>query len=106
MSNHEGKGLEKQKKYPESLSRSFGEGGYTFLHRVFRTHFDSGKPVVINTGKLYIQYKFEPHHTTFSEGVTVIDGEDKETLRLFLSVADAFSLDQAFRENKIERPEH
>lgn len=42
------------KKYPDAISREFGEGGYTFLHRAFRNNIQTGKPTIINTGNVFL----------------------------------------------------
>ena len=43
-------------KYSEALSIDYmSEGGYRFLHRVFRTYFETDSPVIINTGGLYFK---------------------------------------------------
>lgn len=97
--------IDTPEKYPEALSIDYlSEGGYRFLHRVFRTHFATGQPVVISTGGLYIQYEYKPGQTTFSEGLTVLEGDNGKTIDNFMDVANRFSLDLAFSENKIERP--
>ena len=95
---------EPQSKYPNALSLNPLEGGYTFLHRVFRTQFETNQPVVIDSGGLYIQYKFEPHHKTFAEGLRVLEGDNPESWDAFMRVANNFSLDMAFQENNIQRP--
>ena len=90
---------------PETLSRiPFREGGYTFLHRVFRTHFETREPVLIDSGGLILQYKFEPQHQTFAEGISVIKGDNPHSLKEFMSVVNSFSLETAFQEGGIERP--
>ncbi|MDD4628937.1 MAG: hypothetical protein PHE68_06170 [Candidatus Peribacteraceae bacterium] len=65
---------------------------------------DFSKPVIINTGRLYVQYLFEPHHTTFVEGLSIVEDNDPKTWDLLLSVARSFSLERAFSENGIQRP--
>lgn len=86
-------------KYQNLVSRQLDEGGYTFLHRVFNTNRTTGEPVTINTGKLHIQYKHEPGHTTFEEGLTLIDGqEDEESLSRFMEVASSFDLSVAIQQ--------
>src|SRR5258708_1016786 len=78
-------------KYPDALSRNLTEGGYTFLHRVFRKNIDSGKPVIINTGNMYFQYQYLPGQTTFEQGVSLIEGDpNDETKGLFMSVVRKF----------------
>lgn len=88
----------RQPKYPEALSRDFMEGGYTFLHRVFRTNIDSGNPVIINSGNLYFKYDYSSDHTSFRQGITLIDGSDAETEKIFYKVVDNFDLNQAIQE--------
>jgi len=92
------------KKYPDALSRSFSEGGYTFLHRVFRKNINTGYPVVINTGELYFQYQHLPGHSTFEQGITLLDGDsDTKTYRLFMAVVKNFSLEKAISEGEYEK---
>ncbi|KXJ98088.1 MAG: hypothetical protein UZ19_OD1000808 [Parcubacteria bacterium OLB19] len=95
-------------KYPEALSIDYmSEGGYRFLHRVFRTYFKTDSPVIINTGGLYFKYQYEKGHRTFAEGIVLLEG-DKEvkqgTYNRFMNVVNSFNLDMAFDENGIERP--
>tara|TARA_Y100000310_G_scaffold337063_1_gene423169 strand:+ start:1647 stop:1991 length:345 start_codon:yes stop_codon:yes gene_type:complete len=96
--------IEISSEYPDALSIYPFEGGYTFLHRVFEAHFETKKPVVINTGGLFIEYKFEPHHKAFAEGIRVLKGDNQEAWNDFMECAGKFSLDMAFRENGIDRP--
>lgn len=91
-------------KFPNAFSRKFTEGGYTFLHRVFRAHFATRQPVVIDSGGLYIQYAFQPDHNTFVEGLKILEGNNPETWEAFMSCARNFSLNTAFQENSINRP--
>ena len=99
------KSEEAESKFPNALSRDpFQEGGYTFLHRVFRTHFQTGEPVIISSGKNYFSYIYEPHHLTFADGISLIEGDDEESRVRFISVVNSFDLHQAFIEANIQRP--
>lgn len=92
-------------KYLDALSREMSEGGYTFFHRVFREHFATHEPVVINTGKMYLSYTYKAGDETMLDGITVLEGEDEtETWSAVQSVAGAFDINMAFTENKIEKP--
>ncbi len=97
--------MESAPKYPNALSRELMEGGYTFLHRVFRNNFETKEPVVMNTGEMYLQYSFTPEDKTFMDGITILEGnKDSETWKLVSQVMGSFNLDQAFTENGINRP--
>lgn len=86
-------------KYPDALSARRFEGGYTFLHRVFRRCVDSGQPVIINTMNLYFQYQYSPQHTSFEEGITFLEGDgDTETKNNFMSIVRKFRLADAIAE--------
>lgn len=85
-------------KYHDALSRNLSEGGYTFLHRVFKKNIDSGKPVVINTGNMYFQYHYEPNHSSFAQGITLLEGDDEKTRKRFMDVVSSFDLDVAISE--------
>lgn len=85
--------------YPDALSRDFSEGGYTFLHRIFRKNIDSGRPVVIKTGEMYFQYQYQPGQQSFEEGLTLLEGDkNSETMELFMGVVKSFGLDVAISE--------
>jgi len=88
-------------KYPDALSANYREGerGFTFLHRVFRKTIDSGKSVVISVKHMYFQYQYSPEHTTFEQGMTVLEGDpNSETAATFMGIVRKFSLDQAIAE--------
>lgn len=85
-------------KYPDALSRDMTEGGYTFLHRVFRQNIDSGKPVILNTDDLYFQYNYSPKDTSFKDGLKLIDGSNSDTEERFYSVVNDFGLELAISE--------
>lgn len=88
-------------KYPDALSAKYREGerGFTFLHRVFRKNIDSGQPVVISVKNMYFRYHYTPGHTTFEEGITILEGiPNSETATTFMSIVRKFSLDQAIAE--------
>lgn len=87
-------------------SRDLGEGGYTFLHRIFREHFSGGqKPVIINTGTMYLSYSWKPGDKNFTDGITILRGESScETFSQFTSCADNFQISKAFEEGKISIP--
>ncbi len=61
-----------------ALSRQFGEGGYTFLKRVLKTHFETGRPVLLNVGNAYAAYVFAYGQTRFSQGVTPVGRDDDD----------------------------
>ena len=91
-------------KYPDAISRKFGEGGYTMLHRVFEKNIRGGKPVVIDSGGNYIQYSYDPEHDTFEEGIKILEGdEDGESYEAFMSVASSFDLKTAIDEGGFTR---
>ncbi len=93
-----------QKKYPDAMTIKFPERGYTFLHRVFRKNVDSGKPVIINTGKLYFQYEYAPGHTTFEQGISLVDGDPNNvTHERFMSTVRGFGLDTAISEGRYRK---
>lgn len=92
---------ERPSQYPDSLSRQLQEGGYTFLHRVFGKCMETKKPTVISTGDIYLQYKYEPGHKTFMEGISILEGdESSEMYERFKSVAETFDLETAFKESR------
>ncbi len=87
---------EERKEEPIVLSRNFQEGGYTFLHRVFRTTRNEGEPVTIDSGGNKIIYEYNPDHKTFMEGISLLEGDSAgEAYRRFKEVAGSFSLDEA-----------
>ncbi len=91
--------IEKGPKYPDALSRNLTEGGYTFLHRVFRKNLTSGQGVIINSGELYLEYKYQPDHKTFAEGLTLLEGsKDSETYDRLIGVVNNFELTTAIKE--------
>ena len=94
--------------FRDALSRDMlNEGGFTFLHRAFRTHFEGGQnPVVINTGFILLQYQYHPGDKTFMDGITILQGEpDDVFFRSFQAVAEKFDIDRAFEENQITKPD-
>lgn len=87
------------KKQPIVLSRNFQEGGYTFLHRVFKTTRNENEPVIIDSGGNKIRYEYSPEHKTFLEGISVVEGDPTgEAYKRFAEVAESFSLDEAKRQ--------
>ena len=66
------------------------EGGFKFLHRIFRTYFETGEPVIIKTGKSYFKYEYDINHTTFSEGVTLLEGDNDITNSRFMDTVNVF----------------
>ncbi len=92
---------------PNLMSRdAFREGGYTFFHRVFRTHFQSNRePMIISTGDMLLAYEWKPGHTNFMDGITVREGlTTSEAYARFKEVASKFRVDQAFQEGGIPVP--
>ena len=84
---------------PIVLSRNFQEGGYTFLHRVFKTARNENEPVVIDSGGNKIRYEYKKEHNTFMEGVSLIEGDTNgEAYKRFEEVAGGFSLEEAKRQ--------
>lgn len=91
-----------EEKEPIILSRNLQEGGYTFLHRVFRTTRNENEPVIIDSGGNKIRYEYKPEHKTFMEGISVIDGDSTgEAFGRFAEVAGSFSLDEAKKQYDI-----
>jgi len=92
--------------FANAFSRDMMEGGYTFLHRVFRAHFESDRrPTVINTGEMYLSYEWAPGHETFQDGIKVLRGDpNSETFGAFSKVAATFQIDRAFQEGRIQVP--
>lgn len=97
MNENEHQGPE-VKNFKDALSRDMMEGGYTFLHRVFRKNIDSGKPVIIDSGGMYFQYNYSPSHNSFRDGITVLQGSNEDTEERFYSVVDSFGLELAIKE--------
>jgi hypothetical protein len=81
-----------------TLSRGMREGGYTFLKRALTEHLKSGKPVVLNVGKAYLQYSFSAAHSTFLDGVTVLDGADTRAVAAFNATAKAYDVKRGLDE--------
>jgi hypothetical protein len=98
MGNRENK-FEQENK-PKVFSRSIGEGGYTFLRRVLGECLDTGQPVVINSGKNYLRYEYQPGQKNFMEGVTVLEGSDEPSLKAFREVAESYKVEQGIKELK------
>ncbi len=95
---------EAKSKYPEALSRrAFSEGGYTFLKRVLQQAIETGKPVVINTGKNYLEYTYTEGQESFMDGIKVLEGEDSRALEAFKGVADSYVVSQGVQEIKEEK---
>ncbi len=89
------------RKYPNALSReAFTEGGYTFLKRALKQALDTDQPVVINSGRNYLQYVYSAGQGNFMEGVTVLQGDDKEALDAFKGVAEKYLVSQGVKELK------
>jgi len=82
---------------PETLSRSFGEGGYTFLKRVVETAIKAGSPVQISTGGMILEYTYTPGKT-FLESTKTLSGNDFDSLKTFNEVAASYSVERGVQE--------
>jgi len=89
---------------PVVLSRHPEEGGYTFLHRVYKTSRDSGRSVIIDSGGNKIHYNYTPDHKSFMEGVSTPDDvRDLEAYNAFEEVADTFDINIAKEQYEEEK---
>jgi hypothetical protein len=93
-------------KYPDALSRKFGEGGYTFLKRVLAKSLETGGPVIMNIGENYLEYSYKDGARTFMDGVTLIEGSDQDAFDALKETADEYRLEQGLAEIKAEQEFH
>lgn len=84
--------------YPDAISRKHGEGGYAFLKRALRQALETGMPVVINTGRNYLQYEFKDDQRSFWDGVTVLEDVDDGALDTFRGTAENYMVEQGLTE--------
>jgi hypothetical protein len=85
-----------------ALSRTFSEGGYTFLKRVLAEHLKTTKPVVINVGSAYLQYQWNESQKTFMDGIKILDGKDKDSISRFRKVAETYQMEIGLEEVRRE----
>jgi len=104
--NNDQQGSSIKEKYPEAVSRKFGEGGYTFLKRVLAISLETNNPVVMSVGGNFLEYSYKDGNHAFMDGVRLIEGDDQYSFDLFKETASAYSLEQGLAEIKSERESH
>ena len=90
--------MERESERRNFFSRSFNEGGYTFLKRVLEEAQKTKAPVLMNVGKLYLEYTFSPDQENFMQGINIISGDDEESLNIFKGVAESYDVQRGSSE--------
>lgn len=94
--------------YKDALVPEGTEGGYTFLHRVFRQNMRTGEPVFMKIGhgdnEEVAEYHYKPWHTSFVEGLSpIIRKGDATAYKTLVEIASKFDLGMAFSEGKFQK---
>lgn len=68
------------------------------MKRALAKALSTGQPVVINSGRNYLQYTYRTGQKNFMEGITVLEGDDKPALEAFRGVAEKYIVSQGVQE--------
>ncbi len=86
------------------LEKDVFEKGYAFFHRILRTNLETGEPVTVNFGKLYVQYDYRPGNKEMIAGFNFTQEQKTSAEYIAVSkVSSEYSLKRSFKELGISK---